>query len=69
MSPEVALSGHADGPDQRPVLGQDRTWPNDAAMSRIDPSETLVARGVSRATEIDFSLFQRTGPSDYDASF
>jgi hypothetical protein len=34
-----------------------------------DPSEALVARLVSRATEIDFSPFQRTGPSDYDAFF
>ena len=34
---EHSASGHADLPDQCPVLGLDRTWPNDAAMSQIDP--------------------------------
>jgi hypothetical protein len=32
-----ALFGQADGPDQCPVLGLNRTWPNDAAMSQFDP--------------------------------
>jgi hypothetical protein len=31
----MALFGHADGPDQCPLMGLNRTWLIDAAMSQI----------------------------------
>jgi hypothetical protein len=37
----LALFGHPDGPDQCPVLGLDRTWPNHAAMSQIGPNSDI----------------------------
>jgi hypothetical protein len=36
----MAHLAHADGRDQCPLSGLDRTWPNEAAMSQIDPSAT-----------------------------
>jgi hypothetical protein len=38
----MALSGHADGAEQCPLSGAERTWPNDVVMSAYDPFGHLV---------------------------
>jgi hypothetical protein len=37
--PSLAHFGSADQGHQCPKLGLNRTWPNDAVMSQIDPKE------------------------------